>query len=108
MAVPHPEDRRRGARPITPGATRVQCLRVARGMTREALAERCGFTVRTIARVLRGASCEVRVLIRVADVLGGDPLELWPELATSPHVLVRPVPVVPDPAPAKRRRCRVA
>jgi lambda repressor-like predicted transcriptional regulator len=98
------EDRRRRAK-TTRGAqlSRSNCLRLARGLTYEQLAERCGIGRSTLARALCDVPCEVRILLRIADILGGDPLELWPDLARSPNVLVRTLPA-PVPVPAKRRR----
>jgi transcriptional regulator with XRE-family HTH domain len=82
--------------------TRANCLRLARGLTYEQLAQRAGLAVRTVTRVLQDESPWLVARLRVAQALDGDAAELWPDVA---ELVGRPaVPAVVSAVPAKRRR----
>jgi AraC-like DNA-binding protein len=104
--VMHPRARRATA--MTPA----NCLRIARDLTIAELAGLCRLAPRTVARVMRDGVGHTRLPIRiatricVAKVLGADPLELWPDLATSPDVIVHRVVV--SPKRRARRRSTAA
>lgn len=68
--------------------TRVNRLRIARGLTQPQLATRAGVSVRTIIKLMAGAKCSVRVHAAVAHALSAEPLDIWPDLASDPDVLI--------------------
>lgn len=87
-------DGRHGARnhhaPDVATTSKANQLRIARGLTVQQLADRCGLNASTITRCLRDdTTCDVRTYVRVATALDADPFDLWPHLASHPRVLVR-------------------
>lgn len=66
--------------------TRVNALRIDKGLTVRQLAQRTGVATRTIDRMMAGTRCGVRAHARVAAALGVDALVLWPHLMSDPEL----------------------
>jgi len=89
--------------------TRVNALRIERGLTQAELADLSGVALRTVVRMCNGSACDMSNRRAVAGALGAPLLDLWPELTSDPSVLVvelRDLGIAGEDRNGKRNRTR--